>query len=213
MRLRLRVAGYSAGMPVRFIFRCQFCDAQPDPLTQINLEKAMRENTWGAYQNALPENWLVFHGARAVRLGALRLRGAPRRSRGPPARALRHDWVSRLEAPAVPVEPRSFRYRPRLDRCNAPTRKRWRHDAHSRGSRQPRGPASRGGPADRSARGSIRESGMGRCGRVGKRAGRSGLRKPCRNPLLVPFRCRFPLRLPIRLPIRGPQAGSNRQSR
>ncbi len=49
-------------MPVRFIFRCQFCDAQPDPLTQINLEKAMRENTWGAYQNALPENWLVFHG-------------------------------------------------------------------------------------------------------------------------------------------------------
>jgi hypothetical protein len=50
------------GMPVRLIFRCQFCDAQPDPLTQLNLEKAMRENTWGAYQNALPENWLVFHG-------------------------------------------------------------------------------------------------------------------------------------------------------
>ena len=48
-------------MAVRLIFRCQFCDAQPDPLTQLNLEKAMRENTWGAYQNALLENWLVFH--------------------------------------------------------------------------------------------------------------------------------------------------------
>ncbi|MEY2513798.1 MAG: hypothetical protein QOJ89_1156 [bacterium] len=48
-------------MAVRLIFRCQFCDAQPDPLTQLSLEKAMRENTWGAYQNALPQNWLVFH--------------------------------------------------------------------------------------------------------------------------------------------------------
>jgi len=49
-------------MPIRFIFRCQFCDEQPDPLTQVSLETAMRENTWGAYQNALPGNWLVFHG-------------------------------------------------------------------------------------------------------------------------------------------------------
>jgi hypothetical protein len=49
-------------MSVRFIFRCQFCDAQPDPLTQVNLEKAMRENTWGAYQDAMPGKWLVFHG-------------------------------------------------------------------------------------------------------------------------------------------------------
>jgi len=57
-------------MSVRFIFRCQFCNAQPDPLTQLSLEQAMRENTWGAYQNALPGNWLVFH--------ARGLYGAPR---------------------------------------------------------------------------------------------------------------------------------------
>ena len=150
------IAGYSAGMPVRFIFRCQFCDAQPHPLTQINLEKAMRENTWGAYQNALPEYWLVFHGARAVRLGALRLRGAPRRSRGPPARALRHDWLARMEAPAVPVESRSFRYRSRLDRCNAPTRERLVGTTSTLVvAAKPRGPASPGGPAEGFGRGSL----------------------------------------------------------
>ena len=49
-------------MAVRFIFRCQFCDAQPDPLTQLSLQKAMREITWGAYQNVLPGKWLMFHG-------------------------------------------------------------------------------------------------------------------------------------------------------
>ena len=32
-------------MSVSFIFRCKFCDAQPDPLTQVNLTAAMRENT------------------------------------------------------------------------------------------------------------------------------------------------------------------------
>jgi hypothetical protein len=49
-------------MSVRFVFRCQYCDAQPDPMTQISLEQAMRENTWGAYQDAMPGKWLVFHG-------------------------------------------------------------------------------------------------------------------------------------------------------
>jgi hypothetical protein len=49
-------------MSVHFIFRCQFCDAQPDPMTQLSLQQAMRENTWGAYQDALPGRWLVFHG-------------------------------------------------------------------------------------------------------------------------------------------------------
>ena len=49
-------------MPVHFIFRCQFCDAQADPMTQLSLETAMREKTWGAYQDALPGRWLVFHG-------------------------------------------------------------------------------------------------------------------------------------------------------
>ena len=49
-------------MAVHFIFRCQFCDAQADPLTQLSLMKAMRERTWGAYQDALPGRWLIFHG-------------------------------------------------------------------------------------------------------------------------------------------------------
>jgi len=49
-------------MSVRLIFRCQFCDAQADAMTQLSLEQAMRENTWGAYQDALPGRWLVFHG-------------------------------------------------------------------------------------------------------------------------------------------------------
>jgi hypothetical protein len=31
-------------------------------MTQISLEQAMRENTWGAYQDAMPGKWLVFHG-------------------------------------------------------------------------------------------------------------------------------------------------------
>jgi len=48
-------------MTVRLIFRCQFCVEQPDPMTQLSLETAMRENTWGAYQDALPGRWLVFH--------------------------------------------------------------------------------------------------------------------------------------------------------
>ena len=49
-------------MPVSFIFRCQYCDAQPDPLTQMRLQGAMREFVWGAYQNALPGRWLIWHG-------------------------------------------------------------------------------------------------------------------------------------------------------
>ncbi|HEV2776410.1 MAG TPA: hypothetical protein VGV90_12520 [Solirubrobacteraceae bacterium] len=45
-----------------FIFRCQFCDAQPDPLTQVSLEKTVVEVTFGAYVEAMPEKWLVWHG-------------------------------------------------------------------------------------------------------------------------------------------------------
>jgi hypothetical protein len=47
---------------MRFIFRCQFCADVPDPLTQMSLECAMREFVWGAYQDALPGKWLVWHG-------------------------------------------------------------------------------------------------------------------------------------------------------
>ena len=41
-------------MPVSLRFRCQYCDEQPDPLTQVNLIAAMRQMTFGAYQDALP---------------------------------------------------------------------------------------------------------------------------------------------------------------
>ena len=50
-----RAVDTSSTMSVHFIFRCQFCDAQPDPLTQMSLETAMRESTWGAFQNARSE--------------------------------------------------------------------------------------------------------------------------------------------------------------
>ena len=49
-------------MPVSLRFRCQYCDERPDPLTQVNLVTAMRETTFGAYQDALPGRWLIFHG-------------------------------------------------------------------------------------------------------------------------------------------------------
>jgi hypothetical protein len=49
-------------MSVRLIFRCQFCDAQPDPLTQISLEKSLPELMWGQYEDAMPEKWLFWHG-------------------------------------------------------------------------------------------------------------------------------------------------------
>ena len=49
-------------MSVRLIFRCQFCDRQPDPLTQISLEKSVPEMIWGAYEDAMPAKWLIWHG-------------------------------------------------------------------------------------------------------------------------------------------------------
>ena len=49
-------------MSARFIFRCQFCDAQPDPLTQLSLERTVVEITFGTYVDAMPERWLVWHG-------------------------------------------------------------------------------------------------------------------------------------------------------
>ncbi len=85
-------------MSVRFIFRCQFCDAQPDPLTQVNLEKAMRENTWGAYQDAMPGKWLVFHGRGLYRpaSGATNhaTTGVPRRTWQPRAAGPRSTHIA-----------------------------------------------------------------------------------------------------------------------
>lgn len=49
-------------MPSQVIFRCQFCDARPDPLTQVSLEHQLGELICGEYMDALPGRWLVWHG-------------------------------------------------------------------------------------------------------------------------------------------------------
>jgi hypothetical protein len=49
-------------MSVRMRFRCQFCDARPCPETQRALERGLRELVFGAYLEAPPGPWLVWHG-------------------------------------------------------------------------------------------------------------------------------------------------------
>lgn len=49
-------------MPVRVVFRCQFCAAAPDAATQRSLERQLRELVCGEYLDALPGRWLVWHG-------------------------------------------------------------------------------------------------------------------------------------------------------
>lgn len=49
-------------MPVRVIFRCEYCDASPDPLTQLSLERSLRELAFGEYQEISPGRWLAWHG-------------------------------------------------------------------------------------------------------------------------------------------------------
>jgi hypothetical protein len=44
------------------VFRCQFCERRPDPLTQLSLEKTVRQQEFGTYIDAMPERWLVWHG-------------------------------------------------------------------------------------------------------------------------------------------------------
>ena len=111
-------------MPVSLRFRCQYCDEQPDPLTQISLVAAMRQTTLGEYQDALPGRWLIFHGRG--------LFGPPRYAcpahRGDLVAylrdALRGGRLSGLAAPALPVEPRALRCRQGMEgRDDAPDRR------------------------------------------------------------------------------------------
>ena len=44
------------------VFRCQFCERRADPLTQLSLEKTVRQVEFGTYIDAMPERWLVWHG-------------------------------------------------------------------------------------------------------------------------------------------------------
>jgi hypothetical protein len=49
-------------VPVRVIFRCNFCRAEPDPLTQLELERRLRELGFGEYLEVPPGGWLVWLG-------------------------------------------------------------------------------------------------------------------------------------------------------
>lgn len=53
-------------MPARMIFRCQFCRAVPDPLTQMSLEGQLQELAVGEYMDAMPGRWLVWHSRGAL---------------------------------------------------------------------------------------------------------------------------------------------------
>jgi hypothetical protein len=48
----------SRGVPVRVIFRCRFCSAAPDPRTQANLERHLRELVCGEYLFSMPKRGL-----------------------------------------------------------------------------------------------------------------------------------------------------------
>lgn len=49
-------------MPVAVVFHCQFCDARPDPETQLQLEEQMLDVRHGEYLDAEPGRWLTWHG-------------------------------------------------------------------------------------------------------------------------------------------------------
>jgi hypothetical protein len=49
-------------MPVRIVFRCEYCDAEPDAETQRALEAQLQELLFGTYLDAEPRRWLVWHG-------------------------------------------------------------------------------------------------------------------------------------------------------
>lgn len=49
-------------VPVRVVFRCQFCDAAPDRDTQLSLQQQMLDLRHGEYVDAEPGRWLTWHG-------------------------------------------------------------------------------------------------------------------------------------------------------
>jgi hypothetical protein len=49
-------------MPVRLVFRCQFCGEEPDPDTARSLAAQLQEIRFGEYVNAEPGFWLAWHG-------------------------------------------------------------------------------------------------------------------------------------------------------
>jgi len=49
-------------MPVKVLFRCEFCGAEPNDETRPSLEAQLQELLFGTYLDAEPERWLVWHG-------------------------------------------------------------------------------------------------------------------------------------------------------
>jgi hypothetical protein len=49
-------------MPVRLIFRCEFCKKLPSDATRRSLEGQLLELEWGQFTDALPEGWLIWAG-------------------------------------------------------------------------------------------------------------------------------------------------------
>ena len=49
-------------MPVRLIFRCEFCEAEPGPEAERSLTAQLQELRFGEYVDAGTEGWLVWHG-------------------------------------------------------------------------------------------------------------------------------------------------------
>ncbi len=49
-------------MPVKVLFTCEFCGAEPDAETRPALEAQLQELLFGTYLDADPGHWLVWHG-------------------------------------------------------------------------------------------------------------------------------------------------------
>jgi len=47
-------------MTVRVLFRCEQCDALPDPATERTLGGQLRDRTFGECQDAQPGGWLIW---------------------------------------------------------------------------------------------------------------------------------------------------------
>ena len=48
-------------MPIRLVFRCDYCDVRPDTDTQRTLEGQLLDRRFGEYLDAQPGNWLIFN--------------------------------------------------------------------------------------------------------------------------------------------------------
>ena len=49
-------------MPCRVLYRCEFCNAQPDAATKKGLESQLQELLFGQYVDIAPGNWLIWSG-------------------------------------------------------------------------------------------------------------------------------------------------------